>query len=243
MPTRSDGGTARRGRDGSAPRPRRRDADVLAAAIKVFRARGYASATVQDVADELNILKGSLYHYIQTKEGLLFAIFQVAHRDVDAILDELETSSDDDPLSQIREYVHRMVLYNVTHIEQAAVDYRDMDELTGERLATLLESRRRHQGWIVTRICSEGNADALQSLKQGVENTLRELNRTLDKFGLKAIESVDQPFDPAYHHAMSQVEKPDVDDKTVLQEMRKGIIKEGPQTFDGSSIKKNRTET
>lgn len=71
---------------------------------------------------------------------------------------------------------------------------------------------------------SESNSDALQSLKQGVENTLRELNRTLDKFGLKSIESTGLPFDPAYHHAMSQVEKADVDDKTVLQEMRKGYL-------------------
>ncbi len=71
---------------------------------------------------------------------------------------------------------------------------------------------------------TEGNTDALQSLKQGVENTLRELNRTLDKFGLKAIESAGQPFDPAYHHAMSQVVKPDMEDKTVLQEMRKGYL-------------------
>ncbi|HMK57031.1 MAG TPA: nucleotide exchange factor GrpE [Dissulfurispiraceae bacterium] len=71
---------------------------------------------------------------------------------------------------------------------------------------------------------SEGNADSLTSLKQGVENTLRELVRTLDKFGLKTIESEGRPFDPAYHHAMSQVERPDVDDKTVLQEMRKGYL-------------------
>jgi molecular chaperone GrpE len=71
---------------------------------------------------------------------------------------------------------------------------------------------------------TEGNADALQSLKQGVENTLRELNRTLDKFGLKAIESAGRPFDPVYHHAMSQVDKPDMEDKTVLQEMRKGYL-------------------
>jgi molecular chaperone GrpE len=69
---------------------------------------------------------------------------------------------------------------------------------------------------------SEGNSDALQSLKQGVENTLRELNRTLDKFGLKAIETTGLPFDPAYHHAMSQVERADLEDKTVLEEMRKG---------------------
>ncbi len=71
---------------------------------------------------------------------------------------------------------------------------------------------------------SEGNSDALQSLKQGVENTLRELNRTLEKFGLKAIESVGLPFDPAYHHAMTQVENPEVEDKTVIDEMRKGYL-------------------
>jgi molecular chaperone GrpE len=69
---------------------------------------------------------------------------------------------------------------------------------------------------------TDGSKDALQSLKQGVENTLREMNRTLEKFGLKAIESAGRPFDPAYHHAMSQVEKPDVADKTVIEEMRKG---------------------
>jgi molecular chaperone GrpE len=69
---------------------------------------------------------------------------------------------------------------------------------------------------------SDGSQDALQSLRQGVENTLRELNRTLEKFGLKAIESAGRPFDPAYHHAMSQVENPAVADKTVIEEMRKG---------------------
>ena len=70
----------------------------------------------------------------------------------------------------------------------------------------------------------ESNPDALQSLKQGVENTLRELNRTLEKFGLKAIEATGLPFDPAYHHAMSQVERADLEDKTVLEEMRKGYL-------------------
>ncbi len=71
---------------------------------------------------------------------------------------------------------------------------------------------------------SEGNSEALQSLKQGVENTLRELNRTLEKFGMKAIEAAGRPFDPAYHHAMSQVEKPGVEENIVVDEMRKGYL-------------------
>jgi molecular chaperone GrpE len=67
-----------------------------------------------------------------------------------------------------------------------------------------------------------GNDEAQASLKQGVENTLREMLRTLEKFGLKQINSVGKPFDPAYHHAMSQVEKTDMEPEHIVEEMRSG---------------------
>lgn len=70
----------------------------------------------------------------------------------------------------------------------------------------------------------EGGPEAVQSLKQGVENTLREMVRTLEKFGVKAIEALNKPFDPAYHHAMSQVERNDVESNTVVEEFRKGYL-------------------
>lgn len=63
-----------------------------------------------------------------------------------------------------------------------------------------------------------------ESLVKGVENTFRELNRILEKFGLKAIEASGKPFDPAYHHAMSQVERDDVESNTVVEEFRKGYL-------------------
>jgi AcrR family transcriptional regulator len=40
---------------------RKRGEEVLDAAARVFARRGYADASVQDIADELAILKGSLY--------------------------------------------------------------------------------------------------------------------------------------------------------------------------------------
>ncbi|HMJ76862.1 MAG TPA: TetR/AcrR family transcriptional regulator [Iamia sp.] len=55
------------------PRPSRWD-DVVAAAAKVFRERGYDGASVEDVADEVGMLKGSIYNYISTKEDLLLAV-------------------------------------------------------------------------------------------------------------------------------------------------------------------------
>ncbi|MSW63418.1 MAG: TetR family transcriptional regulator [Actinobacteria bacterium] len=55
------------------PRPSRWP-EVMAAAAKVFRAKGYHAATLEDVADEVGMLKGSLYNYITSKEELLFAV-------------------------------------------------------------------------------------------------------------------------------------------------------------------------
>jgi molecular chaperone GrpE len=64
--------------------------------------------------------------------------------------------------------------------------------------------------------------EASQGLYTGVENTLRELQRTLEKFGLKHIEAVGKPFDPEFHHAMAQAERDDVDEGMVVEEFRKG---------------------
>jgi len=68
---------------------------------------------------------------------------------------------------------------------------------------------------------SEAN---LESLIKGVENTFREFVRILEKFGLKSIDALGKPFDPAYHHAMSQVQKDDVESNTVVEEFRKGYL-------------------
>ena len=74
----------------------------MAAAAKVFYERGYSAATVQDIADELGILKGSLYHYIKTKEDLLFRVFEQVHKEVEAILEEVLAVEGVDPLERIR---------------------------------------------------------------------------------------------------------------------------------------------
>lgn len=65
MPPQSPTKKARKAaKNGLARPPRRRDGDVLEAAVRVFYERGYSAAAVQDVADELGILKGSLYRLI-----------------------------------------------------------------------------------------------------------------------------------------------------------------------------------
>ena len=61
-------------------------------------------------------------------------------------------------------------------------------------------------------------------LVQGVEMTLKELQRTLEKFGVSKIEAARKEFDPAIHHAMAQVEREDLEEKMVAEELRAGYL-------------------
>lgn len=47
---------------------------MVAAAARVFSEKGFGGASLEDVANEVGMLKGSLYNYIKTKEDLLFAV-------------------------------------------------------------------------------------------------------------------------------------------------------------------------
>lgn len=67
-------------------RRQKRVDDILASAISVFRRHGYHGTSMDQIAEQLLMTKGSLYYYFRDKEEILFA----AHdRALDRILDEL----------------------------------------------------------------------------------------------------------------------------------------------------------
>lgn len=49
---------------------------MVHAAAKLFRERGYDATSVQEIADEMGILKGSVYHYVKTKQDLLWMVMK-----------------------------------------------------------------------------------------------------------------------------------------------------------------------
>ena len=52
-------------------RKKSRQEEVYATAAKLFATRGYHATRMQDIADELGMLKGSLYYYFDSKEDLI----------------------------------------------------------------------------------------------------------------------------------------------------------------------------
>lgn len=52
-------------------RPAERPGELLDAALRVFAARGYRNATLEEVAAAAGVTKGAVYHYFDNKEQLL----------------------------------------------------------------------------------------------------------------------------------------------------------------------------
>ena len=53
------------------PAAPQRTAEIVAAAKRLFAANGYDATSIQQIADEVGLLKGSLYYHITAKEDLL----------------------------------------------------------------------------------------------------------------------------------------------------------------------------
>lgn len=120
---------------------RNRDQDVLDAGIKVFYAKGYAAASVQDVADVVGVLKGSLYHYISSKEDLLFRIFEGSHAQAVQIMDAI-TARDLPPRQRIHAYLAEIVRWYLSNIERVSLYFNEWRYLTGDKAELVLQHRR-----------------------------------------------------------------------------------------------------
>jgi molecular chaperone GrpE len=64
--------------------------------------------------------------------------------------------------------------------------------------------------------------EAIKSVVEGVELTLKSFVNTIEKFGLKVIDPQGQPFNPEQHQAMGMQENAELPPNTVMAVMQKG---------------------
>ena len=71
---------------------------------------------------------------------------------------------------------------------------------------------------------SNGNSSNDKCMVDGVNLTLKDILKVFEKFNVKPIESIGQPFDPNFHQAMMQEETDDYPENTVITELQKGYM-------------------
>jgi AcrR family transcriptional regulator len=148
--------------------PKRRD-EVIEAALRVFSAKGYAGASVQDIADELGILKGSVYHYISSKEDILYEVMLATHRlGLEAALSAV--AIDGPPIAKIRSLISSMARFNATHPARTAILNRELRSLPPRRRREIIAGRDRYEE-LLQELIAEGQGDGSVSASLDVRVT------------------------------------------------------------------------
>jgi AcrR family transcriptional regulator len=132
-------------RDGAGLKKRQRE--IIDAAAEIFYRKGYSETSVQDVADAVGILKGSLYYYIDSKEDLLFQMLLEVHEDAKSVVTDT-AALDIPPLDRLRTYIQRHVEYNAHNLAKIAVYYHDFGLLTPERRKAIVGQRNFYEDFV-----------------------------------------------------------------------------------------------
>jgi AcrR family transcriptional regulator len=142
-----------------APVPARpREADLLAAATRLFRQRGFHATSMQDLGEALGMNRGSLYHYIASKDDLLWAVLTRAFDLLEArVLPLLE--SDAPPLERLSAAIREHLRVAADHADELSLIQIELRSLSRERLAELIRRRNAYEG-LWRRAIEEGIADA-----------------------------------------------------------------------------------
>ena len=67
-------------------------------------------------------------------------------------------------------------------------------------------------------------SQSIKNLVEGLKMVQKEFSTILEKNGVKKIDSINKKFDHNYHQAMMEIEKEDVGEGTVVQEIQPGYI-------------------
>jgi len=133
-----------------------RGKEILETAIRLFREKGYHATSVQDIADQVGLQKGSLYHYITSKEELLARIIAEGLQGYAQALEEIVAQ----PLPA-RERFARAVRHHISMIAENLGIYtvflRERHALTGQQRRLVAASMRHYQA-LFERTIREGIA-------------------------------------------------------------------------------------
>ena len=121
---------------------------VQEAALRVFSAKGYRAASMQDIAAEAGMGKASLYHYIRSKEDVLTELYEEVLRE-NVIAVRRIADRQIGALEALREVIVDRVVYTCDNKALLNVFFEEEAELPPRLHARLIAVRREYEDAII----------------------------------------------------------------------------------------------
>ena len=121
-------------------KPATRLEEVLRSAANIFFSKGFHATSIEDVARDVGMLKGSLYYYIKSKDDLLFQLLMAGIEDGDAyIAQQIDVSRD--PVEQLERAIRAQINYIIQNKVPFGLFLHEFDSLSGKHKLISVMSR------------------------------------------------------------------------------------------------------
>lgn len=135
-------------RNNKQTKPATRLEEVLQSAANIFFAKGYHATSIEDVARDVGMLKGSLYYYIKSKDDLLFRLLLAGIEDSDAFIAR-QIDPESEPLEQLERAIRAQIDYIIENRVQFGLFLHEFDSLSGKRQHKLISVMSRYNSRFV----------------------------------------------------------------------------------------------
>ena len=136
---------------------KRRD-KVVAAAAKLFAVRGAQETSISDLTEATGLASGGIYHYIGSKDALLFTICDELMAPLLEHAEEI-AGSDEEPLEQFRLLVRAWVERVASHRDHVRVLLQERPTLEADRRWRRLRKQLDDFQAILDRVLARGEGD------------------------------------------------------------------------------------
>jgi AcrR family transcriptional regulator len=128
---------------------------IIRSTVGLFLERGYHATTMQDIAEEVGILKGSLYHHIRSKEEVLVEMLLASVGDVLDAVTEVVAPAAPAP-ERLRRVIKAETVAMARHQEEIAIwlsERRGMRDVLAE-----VDVKAKAVDQVILRVLREGAA-------------------------------------------------------------------------------------
>lgn len=118
--------------------------EILSTAAALFGERGYDAVSLEDVADQLDVTKGSLYYYFASKDELVTAAIETLGNEWTARLEGLPAGQSGTPAERLHALVREHIGIAVREYPAALRLFLAPQDWPAAQQARIKELRRRH---------------------------------------------------------------------------------------------------
>ncbi|CAH1660373.1 TetR/AcrR family transcriptional regulator [Chelatococcus asaccharovorans] len=126
--------------------------EIMHVAKQIIHRKGFEAASLQDIADALNMKKASLYYYFGSKEELLQDVLAAIIGEGMALVRDILASDQDDPLTRLWRLVASHIHHLCANVVNVAVFLHERKVIPLEKRKTLLADDYAYQAAFIDTI-------------------------------------------------------------------------------------------